>query len=228
MHRQPAKWQCCNRLTNDSSDTPQGSTLRTGPCCDAGYSPPVVPCRALSHNGKYFQYSNKPAMSLPRRHICSGLLHMLKEGDALLLCICGLRASVKEHGEIDLHHIGCSVASHAESSAVQLQGASATSPSRGAAGPTCLFRTGGQYTVFRFFRLCGQMLQSLLLALGCSVCDNRHGQVAIVNASLFVPCCTLFAETWVFLLGFITLLSRFRHLICSALRKVTVKNFFNE
>lgn len=67
MHRQPAKWQCCNRLTNDSSDTPQGSTLRTGPCCDAGYSPPVVPCRALSHNGKYFQYSNKPAMSLPRR-----------------------------------------------------------------------------------------------------------------------------------------------------------------
>ena len=67
MHRQPAKWQCCNRLTNDSSDTPQGSTLRTGPCCDAGYSPPVVPCRALSHNGKYFQYSNRPAMSLPRR-----------------------------------------------------------------------------------------------------------------------------------------------------------------
>lgn len=167
-------------------------------------------------------------MSLPRRSHMLGPVAYAETGHALFLCICGLRAPGKEHGEIDLHHIGCSVASHAESSAVQLQGASATSPSRGAAGPACLFRTGRQCAVFRFFRLYDQMPQSLPLALACSLCDNRHGQVAIVNASLFVPCCALFAEAWVFLLGFITLLSRFRHLICSALRKVTVKNFFNE
>ena len=177
MHRQPAKRQCCNRLANDSSDTPQGSTLWTGPCCDAGYSPPVVPCRALSHNGRYFQDSNKPAMSLPRQSHMLGPVAYAEKGRCAPPLHIGLRAPGKEHGEIDLHHIGCSVASHAGSPAVQLQGASATSPSRGAAGPTCLFRTGGQYTIFRFFRLCGQMPQTLLLALACSVCDNKHGQV---------------------------------------------------
>lgn len=204
MHRQPAKWQCCNRLTNDSSDTPQGSTLRTGPCCDAGYSPPVVPCRALSHNGKYFQYSNKPAMSLPRRHICSGLLHMLKEGDALLLCICGLRASVKEHGEIDLHHIGCSVGSHAGSPAVQLRGGGAlrrARPEARQARPACSGR-GRQCAVFRFFRLDDRIPQSLLLALACSVFDNRRSQVAIANGPLFVPALRALRGSMGFSVGF--------------------------
>ena len=115
-------------------------------------------------------------MSLPRRSHMLGPVAYAETGHALFLCICGLRAPGKEHGEIDLHHIGCSVASHAESSAVQLQGASATSPSRGAAGPACLFRTGRQCAVFRFFRLCGRIPQSLPLALACSLCDNRHSR----------------------------------------------------
>ena len=84
MHRQPAKRQCCNRLANDSSDTPQGSTLWTGPCCDAGYSPPVVPCRALSHNGRYFQDSNKPAMSLPRQSHMLGPVAYAERGRCAL------------------------------------------------------------------------------------------------------------------------------------------------
>lgn len=167
-------------------------------------------------------------MSLPRRAHMLGPVAYAERGRRAPPLHIGLRASGKEHGEIELHHIGCSVASHAESSAVQLQGASATSPSRGAAGPACLFRTGRQCAVFRFFRLCGRIPQSLPLALACSVCDNRHTQVAVVNAPLFVPCCALVAKAWVFLSDFITLLSRFRHLIRSALRKVTVKNFFNE
>lgn len=127
---------------------------------------------------------------------------MLKEGGALFLCICGLRAPGKEHGEIDLHHIGCSVASHAESSAVQLQGASATSPSRGAAGPACLFRTGRQCAVFRFFRLCGRIPQSLPLAPACSVCDNRRSQVAIANGPLFVPALCARRKSMGFSVGF--------------------------
>lgn len=216
MHRQPAKWQCCNRLTNDSSDTPQGSTLRTGPCCDAGYSPPVVPCRALSHNGKYFQYSNRPAMSLPRRsHMLGPVAYAVckpPEGST------GKSTCTNRLQRGQSRRISGSTA----------PGGSATDPSRGAAGPACLFRTGRQCAVFRFFRLDDRIPQSLLLALACSVCDNRHGQVAVVNAPLFVPCCALVAKAWVFLSDFITLLSRFRHLIRSALRKVTVKNFFNE
>lgn len=228
MHRQPAKRQCCNRLANDSSDTPQGSTLWTGPCCNAGYSPPVVPCRTLSHNGRYFQDSNKPAMSLPKRAHMLGPVAYAERGRCALPLHIGLRAPGKEHGEIDLHHIGCSVASHAESPALQPQGALRRArPEARQTRPVCSGR-GGQYTIFRFFRLCGQMPQSLPLALACSVCDNRHTQVAVVNAPLFVPCCALVAKAWVFLSDFITLLSKFRHLIRSALRKVTVKNFFNE
>lgn len=141
-------------------------------------------------------------MSLPRRSHMLGPVAYAERGRCALPLHIGLRAPGKEHGEIDLHHIGCSVASHAGSPAVQPQGASATSPSRGAADPAFLFRTGGQYTIFRFFRLCGQMPQSLLLALACSFCDNRHGQVAVVHAPLFVPALCALRRSMGFSVGF--------------------------
>lgn len=149
-------------------------------------------------------------------HICSGLLHMRSASPRKGAR--GNRPAPHRLQRGQSRRISGSTA----------PGGSATDPSRGAAGPACLFRTGRQCAVFRFFRLDDRIPQSLLLALACSVCDNRHGQVAVVNAPLFVPCCALVAKAWVFLSDFITLLSRFRHLIRSALRKVTVKNFFNE
>lgn len=152
---------------------------------------------------------------------------MLKEGGALFLCI-----SVCEPPERSTGKSICTTSAAAWPVTPDLRQYSprglCDEPVQRRVRSNLPVPDGGQYTIFRFFRLYGRMPQSLLLALACSVCDNRHTQVAVVNAPLFVPCCALFAETWVFLLGFITLLSRFRHLICSALRKVTVKNFFNE
>lgn len=62
-------------------------------------------------------------MSLPRRAHMLGPVAYAERGRCALPLHIGLRAPGKEHGEIDLHHIGCSVASHAGSPAVQPQGA---------------------------------------------------------------------------------------------------------
>lgn len=107
-------------------------------------------------------------------------------------------------------------------------GASATSPSRGASGPTCLFRTGANIQ-FSGSSACTTRCRnrcSWLLPAQFAITGTLRWRLSMVLCSY--RRCALFAETWVFLLDFITLLSRFRHLICSALRKVTVKNFFNE
>ena len=61
-------------------------------------------------------------MSLPRRSHMLGPVAYAERGRCALPLHIGLRAPGKEHGEIDLHHIGCSVASHAGSPAVQPQG----------------------------------------------------------------------------------------------------------
>lgn len=167
-------------------------------------------------------------MSLPRRSHMLGPVAYAERGRCALPLHIGLRAPGKEHGEIDLHHIGCSVASHAGSPAVQPQGASATSPSRGAADPAFLFRTGANIQ-FSGSSACAARCRnrcSWLLPAQFAITGTLRWRLSMHLCSY--RRCALFAEAWVFLLDFITLLSRFRHLICSALRKVTVKNFFNE
>lgn len=123
-------------------------------------------------------------------HICSGLLHMRSASSRK-----GARGNRPAP-------IGCSVASHAESPAVQLRGPLRRArPEAWQARPACSGR-GRQCAVFRFFRLDDRISQSLLLALACSVFDNRRSQVAIANGPLFVPALRALRGSMGFSVGF--------------------------
>lgn len=123
-------------------------------------------------------------------HICSGLLHMRSASPRKGAR--GNRPAPHRLQRGQSRRISGSTA----------PGGSATDPSRGAAGPACLFRTGRQCAVFRFFRLDDRIPQSLPLAPACSVCDNRRSQVAIANGPLFVPALCARRKSMGFSVGF--------------------------
>lgn len=124
-------------------------------------------------------------------HICSGLLHMRSASSRK-----GVRGNRSAPHRLAASPVTPNLRQYSSGGSLRR-----TSPEARQARPVCSGR-GRQCAVFRFFRLDDRIPQSLLLALACSVFDNRHTQVAIANGPLFVPALRALRGSMGFSVGF--------------------------